>query len=205
MKYLYLTGKKFGKLLVIKMLGYKNNRSLWECKCDCGKKIITQGTSLTTGNTKSCGCVRKEKIAKSLTTHNKRHHPLYAIWASMKYRCLNKNNKSYSYYGGRGIKVCKRWLKFENFYNDMSIGYKNGFTLDRINNNGNYYKENCRWVSFFTQARNRRSSKIYNYKNENKTLAEFAEKYGFKTMQLIHRLRRGWSLQKSLETPIKIT
>lgn len=155
-----LIGKRFGKLIVV---GQSNNdkyeKTTWICKCDCGNIKIVSRNHLMMGNVKSCGCLRiKHGHAK-----RGKHSKTYYVWGAMIQRCTNKNCKEYKYYGRRGIKVCKRWSNKEtgyiNFLSDMGECPK-GLTLDRINNDGNYYKVNCRWTTMKEQANNRRSNKL---------------------------------------------
>lgn len=158
-----LLGQVFGKLTVtssadprVRKDGRKSTR--WKCLCACGsnKEIVVEGSNLTTGHTKSCGCLRKEHK----TTHGLSSHPLYGVGMKMKDRCYNPQHMSYENYGGRGIKVCDRWLEsFENFYNDVLEGYSEGLQLDRRNNDGNYEPENTRWVTNQQNQMNKRSWK----------------------------------------------
>lgn len=154
MKKIDLTGQRFGRLVAIKEAGKdKWGGCLWDCLCDCGDKTIVGVSILKAGQTKSCGCLRKER----LTTHNLSRTPTHRTWGSLVNRCNNSNNAAYNRYGGRGIKVCDEWLKFENFYEDMG-NRPDGLSIDRINNNKGYYKENCRWATPTEQARNQRIS-----------------------------------------------
>ncbi len=158
-----LTGQRFGKLLVISRAGRdKRNRILWSCSCDCDPKktpIVVQGSHLTRGHTLSCGCFRSEKLSQMVTRHGQARRSgysgAYASWSNMMKRCTNSNFRFWKNYGGRGIKVCKRWLKFENFYADMK-DRPTGLTLDRNDSNGNYEPENCSWASRIRQAQNQR-------------------------------------------------
>lgn len=151
-----LTGQRFGRLVVIKKYGYNEGNSvLWECICDCGKSSVVAGRSLTTGATKSCGCLRKETTGDRRRTHGMTRTPTYSTWCAMHTRCNNQNSQDYKHYGGRGITICSEWLKFENFLNDM--GKKPmGLTIERINNDLGYFKANCRWASRTIQSRNQR-------------------------------------------------
>jgi len=158
-----ITGLKSGRLTVISQTEKRiRGGVVWLCKCECGKDVYVPSYHLTAELTKSCGCITKEllKSGSIRRTHGMRRHPLYWIWTSMKSRCLNKNNPKYSIYGGRGIKICPRWLKFEGFNEDMNEGYKKGLSIDRINTNGDYKKKNCRWATQKEQQNNRRNNLI---------------------------------------------
>lgn len=155
MRDLDLKGKKFGRLHVLAREGKdRQGSSTWKCICDCGEEKVIRGCLLNTGRQKSCGCLQREAITK----HGLYNHPLYTVWAGMIQRCSNKNQPSYKNYGARGIKVCKRWKNFKDFYNDMIEGYSSSLQIDRINNDGNYEPGNCRWVTRSQQNRNKRAS-----------------------------------------------
>lgn len=157
-----LVGKKFGRLTVLQRIPNIGNHTAYICQCSCGKQTSIKAAYLKDG-TQSCGCLHSEAASKNLaallTTHNYSRTPFYHVWGSMKDRCLNPNARAYSNYGGRGIKVVKRWLKFMNFYKDMIDGYHPSLSLDRIDVNGNYCKANCRWATRSEQQRNRRPYK----------------------------------------------
>lgn len=160
MRVLDLTGKTFGNLLVVeKDLNNTTNRSKWLCKCICGNTLSVGSNSLKTGNTKSCGCVGKEKIINRNTTHGLSDSRLYQIWCNMKDRCDNENHDFYVNYGGRGIKYQQSWTSFDNFYEDMGCTYQEGLSLERVDVNGNYCKENCCWIDIKDQAKNRSKPK----------------------------------------------
>ena len=159
-----LTGKRFGRLRVIERRGSKSRQPLWLCLCDCGAERIVPGAHLRGGNTKSCGCWRREfpKITKTthgLSSNGRRKSLLYLQWNGMRQRCHNPNQQHYQRYGGRGIKVCDRWRQsFVNFYSDMGPPPNDGqrWTLDRIDNSRGYEPGNVRWATFKQQAANKR-------------------------------------------------
>ena len=135
-----LTGQIFGRLVVIQRNGSsKRGEALWTCKCDCGSMLNVTGYHLRTGHTRSCGCLLREITIYRNTTHGMSRMPGYNSWKDMLNRCCNEKHKYYEYYGGRGIIICKRWEKFENFYADMGEKPK-GMTLDRENNSKGYCK-----------------------------------------------------------------
>lgn len=158
-----MLGKRFGRLTVIEQSDIvQSGNACWICKCDCGnitKPIV--GTSLRCGFTQSCGCLRLERLVASCTTHGKSNTKLHGVWNTMKQRCTNPNNEKYNDYGGRGIVVCEEWRNsFEVFYEwAMSSGYAEGLSIDRIDVNGNYCPDNCRWATALEQRHNRRGCK----------------------------------------------
>lgn len=203
-----LTGQKFGRWRVVSraenaitVSGHYFTR--WNCECECGTKREVNANSLLSGRSTSCGCYGKE-VAKSVMSNNFKTHGdsntrLYKIWAGMKKRCNNPNAWNYQDYGGRGIEVCNEWNEYEPFRNwAIKSGYNDSLSIDRINVNGNYEPNNCRWVDKKGQANNRRTSVYITYNDETHTIAEWARELDMSYKKLHHRLSRGWSIERAL-------
>ena len=197
-KFIDLSGQKFGKLKVIKKIENKGENIQYLCKCDCGNYIKIIGTSLRTGNTKSCGCLAKK--------HGLSKHKLHKKWDEMKYRCYNDNCTHYKYYGGRGIIVCNEWLNdFKTFYDwSMAHGYADNLTIDRIDVNGNYEPSNCRWVTMEEQASNKTNNVFITYNNETHTLTEWAKILNVNYKNLWQRIvKRKWAIERAFNQPYR--
>lgn len=159
------------------------------CKCDCGNVVVKRIYCITTGDTKSCGCLSK--------THGKSGSREHIIWKSMIQRCANKNRQSYKDYGGRGISVCERWKKFENFLSDMGIA-PNGSTIDRIDNDGNYEPSNCRWATHKEQSSNKRCNVVISAYGKTKTAKEWAREIGISEFTIYARVKNGFVGENAL-------
>ena len=166
-KFVDLTGQRFGRLVVLKRAENKGERPMWLCECECGNIKTVRGCDLKNGHTQSCGCLHKEVVTSILesnvnqNSHGKRRTRLYSIWCGVKTRCFNEGRKCFKDYGGRGITVCDEWRNsFEAFYEwAMANGYADNLTIDRIDVNGDYSPENCRWITLDQQQRNKRTTK----------------------------------------------
>src|SRR5574343_620397 len=195
--YIDLTGNKYGRLTVeglsyIKTTLRGKRLPYWKCICECGKVKDIWGGSLRHGVSKSCGCWRAEQLGAVARKHGMSHHPAYRLWTEMRGRCENENNDTYESYGGRGIKVCKRWNSFPNFITDMGDRPR-GHSMDRIDVNGNYEPSNCRWADAITQANNKRRTKRIEFMGRFLTIAEWSRETGIKQSVISLRLGRlGW-------------
>ena len=158
-----LQGQRFGRLTVVYRLPTVNKRTMWLCECDCGNEVSVDAQNLHTGHTQRCGCLHREMLSEASTTHGKKDTRLYRIWNHMKTRCYRKSYHAFRHYGGRGIRVCDEWLHdFQAFYDwAMSHGYTDDLSIDRIDTNGNYSPDNCRWVTMAEQNKNKRAANGY--------------------------------------------
>lgn len=207
-----LKGERFGRLTVRRHAEEKTGKQhRWWVQCDCGAPEKTVlGSHLTLGRVQSCGCLSRDRLRSSNTTHGLthrgRHAPEYAIWCAMKARCSNPNRIGWKDYGGRGIRVCDRWSGpdgFANFLADMGPRPSKAHTLDRKNNDGPYDPDNCRWATRREQARNFRRNVRLTYKGETLTLVEWGERLQVSADAIGARLSRGWSPERALTEPVK--
>lgn len=167
-----LSGKRFGRLVLIRPLSINgSNGAIWECKCDCGNVVNISGHNIMATGIKSCGCLKRERSDNKVFDTR-----LHSIWNNMKDRCKNHNNPNYKHYGGRGISICDEWKDFRTFKDwAESHGYTDELTIERIDVNGNYCPQNCRWATVKEQAQNKRNTLLYLYKGKVVTLSELAE------------------------------
>lgn len=196
-----LIGKRFNRFVVIGTNMGKYQMELL-CRYDCGTiKSLTHRT-LKIGTTKSCGCYNKEVLSKRAIHGQCNKTVEYKSWSHMKDRCSNPNNADYHNYGGRGIKVCKRWLKFENFFLDMGQKPSRYHTLDRFpNTNGDYKPSNCRWATPKQQARNVRTNVLLTINGKTMCISECAEIIGIKEGRKYERIKRGWPHKDAVYAP----
>lgn len=192
-----ISGIKFGRLTVIKLLEVHDGNAKWLCRCECGETTNAFACNLKKGNTQSCGCFG----AESRKTHDKSNTSLYHVWENMWQRCGNSNHPGYHNYGGRGIKVCDEWRSFEPFFDwATNSGYDQRLTLDRTNNEEGYEPGNCRWVDMKTQLNNTRRNVLW----QGKLAVDWCSELGLKYRTFQKRKNvYGWSIEKSLFTPLK--
>lgn len=196
-----LTGKVVGNLTVIKPI----SKCRWECKCICGNVISKKTSELYLDEQLSCGCTRREVQKQAVSTHKESHTRLFKIWTGMRGRCNTKTSGGYKDYGGRGIKVDERWNDFNVFKKwALDNGYADNLSIDRIDVNGNYCPENCRWITMKDQAHNKRTTKYIIYNNEKLSATQMAVKYGVNASTLLRRLRKGWSTEECINGKNKI-
>jgi hypothetical protein len=200
-KMLKLAGQKFGRLTVVEFLEMHNTNSYWRCVCDCGEEVRAQGGNLKNGHTQSCGCLRRDNTLARGQTENGRKTKLFSKWGGIMQRCYDPNHKAYKNYGGRGIKVCDRWLDFNNFREDVGE-CPDGMTFDRTNNNGDYEPGNWRWATQKEQMSNTRRNVWLTYNGETKTRTQWAKSLGIPYGTLRARLRRRWGMERAFTTPV---
>ena len=199
-------GSRFGKLEIIKEAqrhytpsGQRLRKFI--CMCDCGNVVEVLLGNLKKRPNGSCGCEKIKLHTKRLTKHGKCGTPTYKSWVEMKYRCSSDTQIGYKNYKGRGITHDVSWNDFEIFLADMGERPK-GTSLDRIDNDGNYCKDNCRWASKIDQMNNTRRNKILTYNGEKKTIAQWEKDLGFSSRVISQRLQNGWSVDKAISTPL---
>lgn len=192
----------YGRLTVLEFIERKNNKSYWKCKCNCGNEIIIPITYLTTGDTKSCGCLRKEiSRNKCLSKKKIKNKRIYTIWIDMKRRCYNEKRNNYKYYGGKGIKICDEWLNdFMIFYNwAINNGYEDNLTIDRIDFNKNYEPNNCRWVNRFFQNNNMSANHKIIYKGKTyNSMSSFCRDKKINYDKFRQKIRQGYEIEDAL-------
>lgn len=201
-----LVGKTFGYLTVIKFAEIRNHRSFWLCQCKCGNTILKRSDGLH--DYSSCMKCKAEKQKIRMTRHNETKTPLYQTWLGMRGRCNNPKHPDYIEYGGRGIKVCDEWNNsyesFRDYVKTLSHYAEKGYTLDRIDVNGNYEQGNIRWASAKTQANNRRDNHIIEFNGLKLTLKQWSEKLNIPYSTLTNRINiYGWSEYDALTKPVQ--
>ena len=199
---------RFGCLTVIgePFMERRPDRTIYliKCRCDCGKEKIVARYRLLSGHTNSCGHLRGIVLGNATRKHGKSNKiSEYQVWKGMRQRCTNPRSKFYPRYGGRGISICAEWNDFGKFYEDVGQRPTPLHTLERINNDGNYCKENCKWATQTEQASNRKSSRLVYFKGETHTISAWSRKLNVGIWLITERLNRGWPVEKALTEPVR--
>lgn len=210
-----LSGQQFGLWTVLAYSHLGNHAHMWHCRCACGTRRIVDSRGLRNGRSASCGCVRKQSCAVANKKRRKatlrRHDPVYACWLAMRQRCLNKTNKYYPEWGGRGITICDRWLHgdgtkdgFECFRDDMGPRPKGArYSVERRDNFAGYRPDNCYWATPKEQLANIRRNRIVEFRGQRMILAHAIEASGLSEWVVRKRMTRGWSLERALHEPLQ--
>lgn len=196
-----LTGKRYGKLVVLDRAANIGRQVAWRCQCDCGNEKTTTGWNLKSGQCLSCGCIVKETSRMNPVKHGQSYTRLYHIWIGMKQRCYYAKHRHYDRYGGRGITVCAEWVDdFDAFYDwSMEHGYTDNLTIDRIDVDGSYSPSNCRWITLADQNGNTSKTKLYEANGEKHTIAEWSRITGIPKSTIRNRLCRGKTIENALK------
>ena len=203
-----IIGQKYGRLTVTG-LSHKDMRNewYWRCICDCGQQSIVSGYKLRSGHTKSCGCLRNEIRAEGLhKSHGKTNSRLYTIWCNMKRRCYTSSNYEYHVYGGKGVRICDDWLNdFSVFYQwALKNGYDDNLSIDRIDVNGDYCPENCRWATYGEQALNRTDNHLITAFGRTQTIKEWSVESGIKYDTIERRVNAyRWDAERAVSEPTR--
>ena len=192
MKAANISGKRFGRLVAVSSTSTHKYGRVWLCECDCGSTASVMAGKLIQGKTRSCGCLAKELLGNRLRTHGQSKTPEYRVYKNMICRCENKNRKSYMYYGGRGVSVCKRWrTSFSNFIADMGPRPSPTHTIDRIDGDDSYNPDNCRWATRQTQSENRRNCIYITYHGKTLTAKGWSRIVKFSDTTIRRKVRQG--------------
>ena len=203
-------GSKFGRWTTIAETFVVGGRKLYvRCRCECGNEAEPAVCTLRNGRSRSCGCIRAEKFLESVTKHGLCEIPEHQVWADMRIRCSNPRHRKYPNYGGRGIKVCERWDDFANFIADMGRrpegSHPSGramYTLERINNDGDYEPGNCRWACYAEQNRNHHRNRLLTHNGKTMCMTDWAAFTGMTVNTIRKRLTNGWSVHDTLSVPM---
>lgn len=198
------TGNVYGRLTVLeRVFPNANNgkQAVWKCRCICGREVNVLGIYLRSGNSRSCGCLKLERLTKHGLFSRSNPHPLKSLWHAMRTRCTNPKREDYQYYGARGIYVCERWNDFSKFIEDMGPRPSPKHTVDRIDVDGPYSPENCRWSDIPEQANNKRTSCYVTYKGDTKTVSQWAEELKMSRGTLNYRIK-NWPMEKAFTEPV---
>ena len=194
-----ITGQRFGSLTISKRHGSVNGRAAWLCACDCGSDYVGTGKEMLSGKVTSCGCGLTRSNRR--TTHGKSKSKIYSVWTSMKLRCESPSDASYEWYGSRGITVSDEWSKsFDAFYADMGDAPE-GCSIDRIDVDGPYCKDNCKWATASEQSRNRRNNRSITINGVTKIMSDWCGENGIDPSTALKRIKSGWDAQVAVSQP----
>lgn len=209
-KYTELSGKRFGKLLVLRRVNRTedgDHAPIWECKCDCGNMTKVKSGNLMNGKTNSCGCIRREstsELGRSRRVYSEAEKRLRSIWTDMLRRCEKPSNKDFRNYGARGIVVCNEWHSFDTFKEwSFENGYASSLSIDRVDVNGNYSPSNCKWATVTEQANNKRNTQFVNYNGEKISVANLSREKGVSYPTLLSRIKAGWDVETAVSKPVR--
>lgn len=197
-----MEGQRFGNLIVLQRTGRQRRYITWLCRCDCGSEVEINGRYLRAGKIKSCNKNGHRFHIDRPPSLPAQYPSEYQSWINMRARCTDVKNNKYPIYGGRGITVCERWNKFENFMLDMGRKSDPKFTIERDDVNGNYEPKNCRWISRKDQGRNMRNSVFVTYQGKRILLIDLVEQLGLSRMLVYTRLKLGWTLAQAIALPL---
>lgn len=197
-----LSNRRFGRLIALRVSRRRHRHVLWLCRCDCGAEHEVRAASLVQAMTTSCGCFALEKARLVNWRHGHSYRREYHAWKAMRDRCNNPKNQAYARYGGRGLRVAPEFDTIDGFLNYMGPCPQN-YTLDRIDNDLGYQPGNVRWATMLQQQRNRSSNRPIEFGGHTRTLSEWAERTGIGPESLAARLRRGWSVERTLTAPLR--
>lgn len=196
-------GQTFGSLTVTARYGAPRS-SQWECTCVCGATVVCRIGNLRQKRGTACGCALRLRGKNRETTHGRSRSREYGCWGDMITRCTNPKTKSFARYGARGIAVCDKWLQFDGFFEDMGAAPSPEHSIDRIDNDGPYSPENCRWATRQEQANNKSNNRILTFNGESAPMSEWARRSGISADTIERRLNKlGWDTDKAISTPVR--
>lgn len=199
----YTEGQKVGNLIFLREVNTTKRDRRAEFLCGCGKITETFINSVVSLHIRSCGCGRVDASRKTHRTHGKTKTVEHRTWSHIRQRCINPNDGAYKYYGARGIAICERWNSFENFLEDMGLRPAGSYSIERDDVDGPYSPENCRWATGVEQANNKTNNFFLNYNGEKLSITQWARRFGIKMLTLRFRIKKGWSIEKALTTPVR--
>ena len=208
-------GDRYGRFTIVQEVEKRNEKRYFLCKCDCGNTRIERLVAIRAGEVKSCGCLKQETDRENIkkyimshpnySEHDSYYKKMYGNWHDMKQRCQNQNSRAYKWYGGRGIRVCQEWQKFRPFMEwALSNGWEEYLTIERNDVNGHYEPSNCSWIPRNKQSCNTRRSRFITHEGQTMILKHWEQQLGVKRELLRRRLDKGWSIERTFNTPLQL-